>query len=91
MGDTSLAISSLHTLKSFPIMIFSFSCQQNTFAVVNELVLPTQSRVDSVFVAATFTALVLYLVVAYCGYLTYGNRLTSDILKMYPGAITYER
>mmetsp|Transcript_27400 Transcript_27400/g.37760 ORF Transcript_27400/g.37760 Transcript_27400/m.37760 type:complete len:599 (-) Transcript_27400:64-1860(-) len=84
VGDTSLVITNLHTLKSFPIMIFSFSCQQNTFAVVNELALPTQSRVDSVFVAATVTALALYLVVAYCGYMTYGSNLNSDILKMYP-------
>lgn len=44
LGEQELFIVNMDTLKSIPIMIFSFSCQQNTFAVVNELHHPTQKR-----------------------------------------------
>lgn len=85
MGDRSLFVVNLDTLRSLPISIFGFSCQQNTFAVVNELHRPTQSRMNSIFLAAMLTTLVIYLFVAYCGYLTYGSNLKPDILNMYPG------
>jgi amino acid permease len=84
-GDFYYFISDIDTLRYIPVFIFSFSCQQNTFAVVNELARPTRSRINNVFNAAIGISLSVYVIVAFCGYYTFGNAVTSDILLMYPG------
>jgi amino acid permease len=73
------------TLKTFPIFIFSFGCQQNTFSVVNELRRPNYFRINFIFIAALGTALFLSMVSCYAGYATYGSKVYSDILRNYPG------
>lgn len=85
-GPTRPVEASLETLRILPIFIFGFTCQQNIFAVVNELQDPTPRRVDSVIMSSIGCALAVYLVVACCGYFTYGSKLQSDILLNYPGA-----
>ena len=53
--------------------------------MVNELREPTQPRINSVIGAAIGAAFVIYMVVACCGYATYGTEVESDILTNYPG------
>ena len=85
-GAVKAIVADKDTLKVLGIFLFGFSCQQNTFAVVNELRNPSQDRMDSVFFASIGSALALYIVVSLCGYFTYGDLMQSDILQMYPGA-----
>lgn len=75
----------LEALRVFSIILLSYSCQQNTFNIVNELRRPTQSRVNSIIVFSLGTALVVYIIVAFCGYATFGDHLQADVLTMYPG------
>jgi len=85
-GSQSFFNLSAQSLKVFSIFIFGFTCQHNTFAVTNELINPTQMRMDSVFLSSISTAVVLYLIIAIFGYSTYGNQVTSDLLKKYPNS-----
>jgi len=84
LGNSSLFEFNFDTLKMVPIFFFGFSCQQNTFTIVNELKNPTQKRINSVFLASMSTAFVIYSTVCFAGYKTFGNNVTADILKMYP-------
>lgn len=84
-GSIQAAANSLSSvLHAFPIMLFTFSCQQNAFTVVNELQRPTAFRVNSMFAASVGTALFVALLVGLTGYSTYGSETKSDILSSYP-------
>lgn len=85
VGDTHWIFFNTQTLASLPIFLFGYSCQQNAFNVISELEEPTRWRMDSIFFFSTLSALLMYIVIAYCGYSTFGYNLMSDILKGYPG------
>ena len=53
--------------------------------MVNELIDPTQKRVDKVMVASIGTAFTCFVVVAVAVVVTYGNAVNSDVLQSYPG------
>jgi amino acid permease len=84
VGETDLFLLNYNTMKILPIFFFGYSCQQNAFTIVNELKNPTQTRVNSVFIAAMVTAFIVYTTIAFSGYATFGNHMQADILKMYP-------
>lgn len=83
-GETEVYTDFDLTLKNLSIFVFSFTCHQNVFTIVNELKKPTQQRVDTVFVFSIGCALLLYLVVSIEGYATYGNYVKGNILLNYP-------
>jgi amino acid permease len=76
--------NSVEVLGALPIFVFAFTCHQNAFPVVNELVNPTQPRVDVVMISAIATAFSVFIVVAIAGFLTYGSEVASDVLQSYP-------
>jgi amino acid permease len=84
VGERVAATGNLDVLRVLSIFVFAFTCQQNTFSVVNELKRPTISRINSVFAASIGTAFVLYVLAASFGYFTYGDMVSSDLLKSYP-------
>ncbi len=83
-GETELVTDFGSTMKNLAIFVFSFTCHQNVFTIVNELKRPTQRRVDSVIGIAIGCALMLYLTVAVEGYKTYGSEVKGNILLNYP-------
>lgn len=83
-GDASNFVMDMDTMRVFSIFVFGFTCQQNIFAVKNELVNPTPSRINGVIVSAIGTAMTLYFIVSCFGYSTYGANVESDILTNYP-------
>ena len=78
---TQGAVSFLNKISTF---VFAYTCHQNIFSLTNELYEPTTARVNVTIVASIGSAMVLYLIVSLCGYLTYGNDVGSDILEEYP-------
>lgn len=66
------------------IFIFGYTCQQNLFAVVNELDTPTSGRLNGVIGCAVGIAIALYATVAVCGYHVYGSSVAPDILRTFP-------
>ena len=87
VGNQHMILFNIETIKTFPIILLSFSCQQNTFAIINELQMPTENRINSIITFSNITAFVLYSTAAICGYYTFGDNLKPDILTMYPGLL----
>jgi amino acid permease len=88
-GSQSLVVWDMETVKILSVFIFNFSCQQNVFTIVNELKDPTPLRVNSVFAATMGTATVLYVIVTYSAYSTFGSAMLTDVVKMYPSKPTH--
>ncbi|KAL7541971.1 hypothetical protein ACHAXR_011390 [Thalassiosira sp. AJA248-18] len=72
------------TLSKLPIFVFSFTCHQNIFPIVNEMEMMSRLRLNIVICCSIGFALVLFSVVALEGYLTYGSFVRGDILLNYP-------
>ena len=72
------------TFSKVPIFIFAFTCHQNIFPIVNELQHRTQPRLNRIIYASIGFALVLFMVVAFEGYVTFGSHTRGDILLNYP-------
>jgi len=83
-GDTKNAEMTITTGQVIPVFVFAFGCQQNIFAVTNEIERPTMARIDSVIFLAIVLVFIVYMVVAGCGYKTYGDEVEPDILVSYP-------
>lgn len=77
--------SFVDVIRVLPIIVFSFTCHQNAFPVVNELINPTARRIDLVYLAAMGSALMLFLIFSYASYSTYGDHILPDSLRTYPG------
>ena len=76
----------LHVFCAIPFFVNAFTCQQNAFIAVGELARPTPARQTAVVVAAPVLALALYITVAVCGYLTFGDTTPSNIITAYPSS-----
>eukprot|EP01032_Pedospumella_encystans_P014512 gene14512-16659_t len=83
-GNIAPVVLSVHSLKAMPIFVFGFTCQQNAFAVCNEMRNITIGRVNISIVGSIATTLMFYLVLAGVGYATFGSLVENDILVSYP-------
>ena len=84
VGNRVNATLNKNTLHVISIVIFSFTCQQNIFSICNEIVSPTQTRINTVISSSIFTAYAMYIIVATFGYYTFGDAIASDLLLSYP-------
>jgi amino acid permease len=85
IGDVEMFSSSAsNVLSAFPSMMNSFACAPQLFAAYNALVNPTLRRLGTGTSVALSASLALYLIIAVCGYLTYGSEASSDLLSVYP-------
>eukprot|EP00039_Didymoeca_costata_P025825 m.14363 g.14363 ORF g.14363 m.14363 type:complete len:472 (+) comp5069_c0_seq1:255-1670(+) len=82
--DTELYESPEDTLKVLSIFVFAFTCQQNIFAVSDELKNPTIKRIDTVIEISIGFAFCVFLSVAIAGRLTFGDSVYDDVLLNYP-------
>ena len=55
-----------------PIFVFAYTCHQNIISITNELHDPTRRRAGITIVSAIGLALLLYIIMAICGYETFG-------------------
>ena len=77
-------LDALDVIKAMSIFFFGYGCQVTVFPVCNEMIAPTLKKLDIVWFSSIGSALVLYSVVAVCGYATYGDNIRSDLLINYP-------
>eukprot|EP01038_Epipyxis_sp_PR26KG_P006069 gene6069-8356_t len=82
--STVLFEFNISSFRSVPLFLFSFCCQTSLPTIMNELSNPSLARVNSVSFCAIFTAFTLYMIIAACGYSTFGSSLVPDILTLYP-------
>lgn len=71
-------------LKVFALIANAFASSQNVPCIVNTVINPTRQRLTFIFTASTSIGLVVYFGAAYCGYLTFGEIVDSDVLRSYP-------
>lgn len=83
-GETMIMASFSDGIKNLAIFVFSFTCHQNIFSVVNEISNRSQKRVDIVIALTIISALLIYSIVSINGYHTYGSEVKGDILLNYP-------
>jgi len=85
---------SLTTLKSWPsspesffsnipIFIFAFTCHQNLFSIQNEMS-GKREKVRPVIVISVLISLFVYILLGYCGYLTYKDKVKDNIIDNLP-------
>jgi amino acid permease len=85
IGSTGKPYQIRDFFQVFPIFLFSYTCQQNTYNVIQELEKPTPHRINSVFALSIFSSLFLYIIISFSAYLTFGDLVSPDVLTSYPG------
>jgi amino acid permease len=83
-GDFVPFTDAERTLKKMTVFIFSFTCHQNIFSIVNEIQDHTQSRVNGVISISILAAMVINLVVSITGYSIYGSFVQTNVLLSLP-------
>ena len=83
-GDVEAYTNIGMTISKIPIFVFSFTCHQNIFPIVNEIELLSQKRLNIVICCSISLALITFATVALEGYKTYGSLVRGDILINYP-------
>lgn len=71
-------------LTTLPIFVFAYTCHHNMFSVINEQEDTSFKQVRKVAIYAMSFALALYLLVGGMGYLTFGDHIIGNIIKLYP-------
>jgi amino acid permease len=69
---------------AFAITLFAFGCTLNVVPVAGSLVRPTRARIIQVSVWTNVVQVLFYLIIAICGYLSFGDDTQGDILNGYP-------
>lgn len=83
-GEISLGPKSLTSvLSSLPVVVFGFTCHQNMFSVVNELRDNRQPSVLHIIFTSIGSAIVLYSLVGFTGYMSFGDTVGGNISSMY--------
>ena len=83
-GEVVMARFTSSTLASFPVQVFAYTCAQNLFPIYNELQNKTQQRMTTVIGISLGSAALCYEVLGIIGYLTFGSKVGSNIIAMYP-------
>lgn len=70
-------------LQSFPVVIFAYTCHQNMFSILNEIADNSHFATTSVIVSSIGSAGAIYLLVAFTGYISFGNDVGGNIVAQY--------
>ncbi|KAK9488138.1 transmembrane amino acid transporter protein-domain-containing protein [Lipomyces starkeyi] len=88
-GTISIGPSSLSgVLSTLPIVIFGFTCHQNMFSIVNELRDNRPTNVLFIIFSSIGSAIILYTLVGFTGYLSYGDNVGGNIIGMYASSFS---
>lgn len=83
-GEVVWARFGTSTLAAFPVQVFAFTCAQNLFPIYNELKDNTQAKMNVIIGASIYSAAGVYEVLGSIGYLTFGSKVGSNVIAMYP-------
>ena len=82
-ADLDLCIFSTQLLKCFSIVVSAFICHTNVVSVATELVDPSYKRSTKITFRAVCIQLVFYLLIAVCGYISFGKSVEQNFIKNY--------
>jgi amino acid permease len=83
----AINIDGHHFLSIFPVFVFAFTCAQNMLPVHNELRATKSLHLSRSRKAITISiafAGTVYLIVGILGYLSFGSKVSANIVTMYP-------
>ncbi|KLT40672.1 hypothetical protein CC85DRAFT_263434, partial [Cutaneotrichosporon oleaginosum] len=83
-GEIVLGRFGANTLSSFPVQVFAFTCAQNLFPIYNELKDRSQGKMNLVIGSSIMSAASVYELLGVVGYLTFGSKVSSNVMAMYP-------
>eukprot|EP01135_Chromosphaera_perkinsii_P001479 Nk52_evm8s179 gene=Nk52_evmTU8s179 len=75
---------SIDIIQALPVLVFSYTCHQNVFAVYSEMKNNTTRRVHTAINASIIGCTAMYLIVGIMGYLTYYDNVEGNLLSSYP-------
>ncbi|RDW66904.1 hypothetical protein BP5796_09653 [Coleophoma crateriformis] len=75
--------SLVDVLKSFPVIVFAYTCHQNMFSILNEIQNNAPHRTTSLIATSIGSAAFIYVLVGITGYLSFGNSIAGNIVGMY--------
>ncbi|KAK9370940.1 transmembrane amino acid transporter protein-domain-containing protein [Lipomyces kononenkoae] len=88
-GPIFIGPSSLSgVLSTLPIVVFGFTCHQNMFSIVNELRDDRPANVLSIVFSSIGSAVILYTLVGFTGYLSFGDNVGGNIISMYASSFS---
>lgn len=76
--------------KAAPTIIFAYTCHQNSFSVINELrsdLLTVPTSLNKIVFGSITICCVIYMIVAFSGYISFGESAPSNLLTAYPQTI----
>lgn len=71
-------------LRTFPIILFAYTCSQNIIPVYNELYNSTLERTSIVTFTSVLSCAFVYLFVGLVGYFSFGAQVGNNVMAMYP-------
>lgn len=85
MPDPVVAVKwGKETLRTFPIILFAYTCSQNIIPVYNELYNSTLERTSIVTFTSVLSCAFVYLFVGLVGYFSFGAHVGNNVMAMYP-------
>lgn len=75
-------------IEILPIFIFAFTAHHNLFYVMNNNDKIWQQNFKSVMIIYTVIAFMIYVAICSCGYLTFGDMVSGNIMTIYPNTFT---
>lgn len=74
-------------LSTLPVIVFAYTCHQNMFSILNEVKDNSPKRTTGIVGASIGTAAFVYVLVAFTGYLSFGNDVKGNIIGMCKGIL----
>ncbi|EEB08122.1 vacuolar amino acid efflux transporter Avt8 [Schizosaccharomyces japonicus yFS275] len=72
-------------LSVIPVFVFGFTCHMNAFSIVNESKNKAHGHLALGMFLAVFVSLIVYLIIAVAGYLSFGDLVSGNVIAMYDG------
>ncbi|TIB06657.1 hypothetical protein E3P96_00205 [Wallemia ichthyophaga] len=83
-GNITWAKFDSSAISKFPVLVFAFTCAQNFYPVKNELRSNSHGSTCAVIAISIGIAAGLYQIIGVLGYVTFGDKVNSNIMSMYP-------
>ncbi|KAH3678168.1 hypothetical protein WICPIJ_008926 [Wickerhamomyces pijperi] len=80
--------SATSVFQSFPIFVFSYTCHQNMFSLVNELSDQSGRNINKVISMSIGIACALYILVGVTGYLSFGDNVEPNVIVGYSHSLS---
>ncbi|CCF60801.1 hypothetical protein KAFR_0L01910 [Kazachstania africana CBS 2517] len=71
-------------LTTLPIFVFAYTCHHNFFSVINEQSNIAFTHIKKIPIIAMILAYLLYILIGFSGYLTFGDNIVGNIITLYP-------